>query len=762
MSQKFSSQSTDSFRELLNKSECTLLVSTYQAGQLVLIRAQDKGINTHFMGVNRPMGIATRKNEFALGGQSTISIFRNLPAVGSKTGQGEQVDACYLKRKTRQTGAIDIHEMGYDNEGTLWFINTKMSCLATMHDEFSFVPQWRPPFITAYDLTDRCHLNGLGFRDGKPKYVTMLGAYDTPGGWRQNKISGGQVMDLETNEVLADGLCMPHSPRWYRGKLYFLSSGSGELMSLTPGESPEVVAELPGFARGMDFIDHYALIGLSQIRESSTFAGLPLTKRVEKRESGVWVVDLETGKIVAYLVFTGSVQEVFEIKVLPHKFATVIDEDSPLVASSYELPDEVLNNLAPVDETQVNLEKATHYHMEGKFDEAISLYKEILQNDNENRMAFHHLGLCYMEAKNWQKAIEQLTRVVEKQSDNAEAMNSLGYCYSEIRETEKAMRWYNESIATDHQFAHAHFNRSLLLLKNGQYKEGWEEYDWRWQTPQFVQFQCNQPQWQGEDISDKRLLVHSEQGNGDHIQYLRFLSIVAKKCKELIYIGPENLSALVAEIPGVTESRIPGQLSSDRFDVWCPLMSLTRWLNVESDNIPAPKRYLSIPAQATVSQLKGDFKIGISWAGSKTLKNDSLRSTTVETFERLLDIKGISLFSLQMPISNEERSFLELNNIVNLESELPGYARTAALIDQLDLIISVDTAVVHVAAALGKKTWTMLSNNSDWRWMESGINTPWYPSMRLYRQAFDQSDWSDVMSKIKTDLQLLINDIGSK
>ncbi len=752
MSQKFSSQSTDSFRQLLEKANCSLVVSTYQAGQLVIVRAQDKGVNTHFMSVSRPMGIATKLNEFSLGGKSTIKTFRNLPAVGSKTGQGDGVDACYLLRRIHQTGAIDIHEMGYDKDDRLWFINTKMSCLATLDDDYSFIPQWRPPFITSYDLTDRCHLNGLGFRDGKPKYVTMLGAYDSPGGWRQNKISGGQVMDIDSNQVLVDGLCMPHSPRWYRNKLYFLSSGAGQLMSMEAGKAPEVVAQLPGFTRGMDFIDQYALIGLSQIRESSTFAGLPLTKRIEKRESGIWVVDLISGEIVAYLVFTGSVQEVFEIKVLPHRFPTIVNEDNPLVANSYELSDLVLKNLAPVDTTQIAMEKATRSHMKAKFDEAIVGYSEIIKQQPDHRVANHQLGLCFVDAARWKEAIGQLTEVVKSQTDNAEAMNSLGYCYSESGDHKKAMRWYEKSIATDNQFAQAHFNRGLLLLKKGKYKEGWPEYDWRWQTPKFVPFQCNQPQWKGEDISDKRLLVHSEQGNGDHIQYLRFLTIVSKQCKELIYVGPENLAALVAEIPGVSESRVPGQLSGDRFDVWCPLMSLTRWLDITLENLPAPKRYLNIPSQAIVSELQGDFKVGLAWAGSKTLKGDKKRSMDVSALKDILGIKGVTYFSLQMPLSKKEREFLESNNIQNLEPELPGYARTAALVDQLDLVITVDTAIGHVAAALGKPTWILLSNSPDWRWLESGKSTVWYPTVTLYRQSKESNDWLKVLKQVKTNL----------
>ena len=751
MTETFSSQSTESFRELLTLGRCNILVSTYQAGQLVVVRPQGQGVNTHFMAFDRPMGMATRSNELVVGGSASITTFRNLAAVGLKVGQGDQVDACYLPRKIHITGAIDIHEMGYDKFDKLWFINTKMSCLATLDNDHSFKPEWRPPFITAYDLTDRCHLNGLGFRDGIPRYVSMLGASDEPGGWRKNKISGGQIMDITTNEVMVDGLCMPHSPRWYNNALWFLSSGSGQLMRMEPGKAPEVVAELPGFARGMDFIDRYAIIGLSQIRESSTFAGLPLTKRVEERQSGVWVVDTTNGQIVAFLVFTGNVQEVFEVKVLPHQFTAILDTQSPFLPNSYELSDEVLKNLAPADPVQAPLEAATRAHVNGELDEAIKLYQDILQHFPDHQVVNHQYGVCLLDAKRWDDAIEQLQKVLSKHADNADAMNSLGHAYVEKLDHEKAMQWFNQAIATDQQHALAHFNRGKLLLQQGQYQEGWEEYDWRWQTPQFVAFQCDKPQWQGEDISDKTILVHSEQGNGDHIMFWRFLPLLAEKCKEVIYFGPENLAALAAEIPGVSQSRIPGALSKDLFDVYIPLLSIPRYLGVNLENLLAPQRYVNVPAQVVVSELKGNRKIGLSWSGAPAHINNKNRS--IELVELLKVTEGIDaqFYSLQMPITQEERDLLKKHNVIDLEPELPGYARTAALVDQMDLVISVDTAIAHLAAALGKETWILLCQNPDWRWGLGGEHSRWYPTAKLLRKK-QPNNWQSELVIIKKAL----------
>ncbi len=752
MSQTFSSQSTDSFSQLLNQAGCSLLVSTYQAGQLVLVRPQDRGVNTHFIAFNKPMGLALKPAQIAVGGAASITTYRNLPAVAGKLNPKGQEDACYLPRKSHVTGAIDIHEMGYDADGELWFVNTRMSCLAVAEADFSFTPRWRPPFISAYELSDRCHLNGLGFRDGKPRYVSMLGVSDSAGGWRQNKVSGGQIMDISNNQVLAQGLCMPHSPRWYQGKLWFLSSGAGELMCAEPGQPAQVVAELPGFARGLDFIDRYALIGLSQVRESAVFAGLPLTRRVAERKSGVWVVDTVSGQTVAFLQFTGNVQEVFEVKVLPHRSPLLLDADHPLVASSFELPQQVLDNLAPPDPIEQSLEQATRQHLEGLLEEAIAAYQQLLEINPDHGRARHQLGLCLVDAERWAEAAEVLQTVVGAQGDNAEAMNSLGLTYIRLGDFEQGMHWLDQSIATDKQFALAHFNRGIVLLKSGDYARGWPAYDWRWQTPQFVPFQCRQPQWQGEDISDKRLLVHSEQGNGDHIQFWRFLPLAAQRCKELVYVGPENLAPLVAGIDGVSESRVPGPIPADRFDLFCPLMSLPRWLGITLENLPAPRRYLSIPAQTLVSQLSGEFRVGICWSGSVTHKENHHRSMALDTLAPLLGIEGVSFFSLQMPLSGQEVDWLSAHGVKNLEPELPGYARTAALIDQLDYVVSVDTAICHVAGALGVPTAVMLSADPDWRWLREGEDCAWYPSLSLFRQS-EPGDWSSVIEKVSETIK---------
>jgi uncharacterized protein (TIGR03032 family) len=232
---------------------------------------------------------------------------------------------------------------------TLWFVNTRFSCLATLDPESSFAPRWRPPFVTELEPSDRCHLNGLAMVDGKPKYVTALGETNEMAGWRANKARGGILMDVDSGAILCRGLSMPHSPRWYGGRLWVCESGSGTLgtVDLNTGRY-EAVAAVPGFTRGLDFAGDLAFVGLSQVRESAVFSGIPITERLapEERTCGVCVVDLRRGETIALLKFESGVQEVFAVAVLPRRFPDLINDDEKLLESSFVVPTECLGEVA--------------------------------------------------------------------------------------------------------------------------------------------------------------------------------------------------------------------------------------------------------------------------------------------------------------------------------------------------------------------------------------------------------------------------------
>ena len=338
----FSSSHTASFPALLRELGISLLVSTYQAGKLIVLRAEGETLNTHFRHFSRPMGLAYEPvfGRLAVGTHDEVWQFRNQPGVAAKLPGETPHDAAFLPRRRLTTGDIRIHEIAW-LENEIWAVNTRFSCLCTFDADHSFVPRWRPKFVSALAPEDRCHLNGFAIVDERVKYVTCLGLTDTAGGWRENKVSGGCILEVESSEPIVRGLCMPHSPRVHAGRHWVLDSGHGGLATFDPatGQTTEVT-RMPGFTRGMDFCGDIAFIGLSQVRETATFSGIPLVDEVPKRTCGVWAIDLRTGRTLAFLQFEGIVQEIFAIQVLPMTFPDVLNEKSPMVASAFVLPEE--------------------------------------------------------------------------------------------------------------------------------------------------------------------------------------------------------------------------------------------------------------------------------------------------------------------------------------------------------------------------------------------------------------------------------------
>jgi uncharacterized protein (TIGR03032 family) len=274
-------------------------------------------------------------------------VYKNIPEISKRKQPPNNNDACYVHQYTHITGDIDIHEMAWGKDNQLWFLNTKFSTLCTLDLDHSFVPKWRPRFVTALSPEDRCHLNGLAMVDGKPRYVTALGETDSNEGWRQNKASGGIMIDLTTDKVVCRGLSMPHSPRLHDGKIWVLESGKGSLGIVDFASGRTItVAEVPGFTRGIDFFGNLAFIGLSQVRESIAFSGLPITERAQERNCGVWIVDIRNGQTVGFLRFKGAVQEIFSVQVLRNiRSPDILEQNDPLVHTSYVLPTEALRQV---------------------------------------------------------------------------------------------------------------------------------------------------------------------------------------------------------------------------------------------------------------------------------------------------------------------------------------------------------------------------------------------------------------------------------
>jgi uncharacterized protein (TIGR03032 family) len=262
------------------------------------------------------MGLATSSDRLTLGCRDQIWEFRNAPDIAPQVEPFGKHDACFVPRSSHVTGDIGVHELAFAGD-ELWLVNTRFSCLCTLDPAYSFVPRWRPPFVTALAAEDRCHLNGLAIVNARPTYVTALGTTDVRDGWRANKAQGGCVMDVASGEIVTRGLSMPHSPRWHDGRLWLLESGTGQLVFVDPTTGHrQTDAALPGFARGLALCGGYAFVGLSKIRPTSAMDGVPLAERRDQLKCGVAVVDLAAGRVCATLEFQTAVEEIFDVQLL--------------------------------------------------------------------------------------------------------------------------------------------------------------------------------------------------------------------------------------------------------------------------------------------------------------------------------------------------------------------------------------------------------------------------------------------------------------
>ena len=294
-------------------------VSTYQSGKLFLVGVTSESkLSVFERTFDRAMGICFHDQSLWLGTKYQLWRFEN----ALQPGQFHQVrDRLYVPRVAYTTGDIDMHDVILEDTGRVVFVATSLSCLGTLSDRFSFKPLWRPPFISRLAPEDRCHLNGLALRNGRVRYVTAVSRSDVADGWRSRRKDGGIVMDVTTNEVVCDGLTMPHSPRWYRDQLWVLNSGRGEFGKVdlqTRKFTP--IAFCPGYTRGLSFVGDYAVVSISQPRHEKSFAGLDLDAELKNRNAeaqcGLQVIELSSGNVVHWLKIEGSVTEIYDVVAL--------------------------------------------------------------------------------------------------------------------------------------------------------------------------------------------------------------------------------------------------------------------------------------------------------------------------------------------------------------------------------------------------------------------------------------------------------------
>lgn len=313
------------FSDWLAAQEVSLALTTYQAGRLFFIgRKPDGGLRAHERLIEHCQGLWTDGSDLWTSGKHMLWRFRNDLGKGRRTERG--ADRRFVPREGRVTGAIDIHDIGVGDTGGgargPIFAATAFNCLATISDTASFRTLWRPPFISAAIGEDRCHLNGLAMDGDRPAFVTAVSRSDVADGWRDRRRDGGVVVDVASGEIAASGLSMPHSPRLRDGRLWLLNSGRGELGWVDPNDGAFTpVAFCPGYARGLAFAGKYAVIGLSRPRRNQTFEGLELDERLKSADAtarcGLLIVDVETGRSTEWLRFEHTIDELYDVAVLP-------------------------------------------------------------------------------------------------------------------------------------------------------------------------------------------------------------------------------------------------------------------------------------------------------------------------------------------------------------------------------------------------------------------------------------------------------------
>ncbi len=388
---------------------------------------------------------------------------------------------------------------------------------------------------------------------------------------------------------------------------------------------------------------------------------------------------------------------------------------------------------------------------------AIEVLRRAIQLQPQFAEAHNNLGNALCDRGDADEAIASYRHALRLKPDYANAMSNLAGALIDQVKLEEAEGLLRRAIEIDPQCADAHWNLAIYLLLHGDFERGLPEYEWRWKVKNVMRGSPNlpQPPWDGRELNGRTILLHTEQGIGDAIQFIRYVPMVVACGGRIILRCPIELKRLFTAVPNI-ERIIDLNERLPEFDVHCPLLSLPRAFRTDLNSIPATVPYLRAdPMLAEVWKGKlagwGDVrKIGLAWAGAGIHSNDRNRSTTLNSFAPLAEIEDVAYFSLQKGEAAKQPPPEGLA-ISDFTSELNDFADTAALIENLDLVITVDTSVAHLAGAMGKPVWVLLPMNPDWRWMYDRADSPWYPTMRLFRQS-KPKDWPAVLDEVARQL----------
>ena len=388
----------------------------------------------------------------------------------------------------------------------------------------------------------------------------------------------------------------------------------------------------------------------------------------------------------------------------------------------------------------------------GQPDRALAACKQTIQPGQKSAEPYNNLGNILRELDRLEEAVGAYEKAIQLNPEHAQAYISLSVVLKELGRLDEALTTSEEAICLCPENAEAHNNHAMFLLQHGDFRNGWREYEWRKQMEKYPRRKFHMPLWDGSPLHGKTILLHAEQGYGDSIQFIRFLQQVAQAGARIIVECQPPLLRLFSCLPDVAVliaqgTRVPP------FDFHAPLMSLPYILGTTLDSIPNTTPYLFAPPSSHIAELLGiDRKkknIGITWAGNP--KNPG-RSIDILLFQTLMEIPGIRWFSLQVGASASDISKITgMDTVIDASPHLGDFCDTASLIENLDLVISVDTAVAHLAGAMGKPTWLLLLHTPEWRWLMNRQDSLWYPSMRLFLQP-KHGDWQGVLTQIRLEL----------
>jgi hypothetical protein len=401
-----------------------------------------------------------------------------------------------------------------------------------------------------------------------------------------------------------------------------------------------------------------------------------------------------------------------------------------------------------------------------RFDEAIAQYDKALSLKPDYHEAWTNKGVTLHELKRFDEAIAQYDKALSLKPDYHEAWTNKGVTLHELKRFDEAIAQYDKALSLKPDYDEASWNKSLSLLLQGDFENGLPLYESRWNIKEVAKIVENnffeKPTWFGsQSLQGKSILLYGEQGLGDCIQFSRYAKLVSNLGAKVILETPKPLANLMQNLPGVSQLVIKGE-DLPPFDYQCPLLSLPLAFRTNISTIPMDIPYISShPNRVAEWNLtlgeKSKKRIGLVWSSVSGFKDDAKRSLRLSDFAKALPLEGFEYICLQKELKECDKDFFKsYKNIRFVGDQLRDFADTAALIDSLDLVISTCTSVPHLSAALGKETWVLLSHVPDWRWFLDGVDSPWYPSIKLYRQS-RIGDWDMPLEKIREDLLTLIS-----